>query len=84
MIRTTLSQWHGSQDVLQPCAFYSWKLTPIEQNYEICDKELLPINATEEWHHHQEDTHVRVQVYVDHRNLEYWQIVKALNQCRTS
>lgn len=39
------SQSQSSQEVLNPCTYYSQKLTPAEWNYEILDKELLAIKS---------------------------------------
>ncbi len=47
-----LSQLHGEPPRLQPCVYYSKKLTPAEQNYDIGNRELLAIKlALEEWRH---------------------------------
>lgn len=51
-IGAVLSQRHGTPGKLHPCAFFSRKLTPAENNYDIGNKELLSIKATlEEWTH---------------------------------
>lgn len=53
VIGAMLSQRHSSQQLLHPCAFYSSKLRPVEQNCGILDKEFLAIKAAfEEWHHY--------------------------------
>lgn len=62
---------------LNPCAFFSRKLTLVEQNYDIGNRELLAIKlALEEWRHWLEGTHHPFQVLTDHRNLEYLQDAK--------
>jgi len=44
-----LMQKDGNGD-LHPCAYYSKTFAPAEQNYNIYDRELLPIiHALEEW-----------------------------------
>lgn len=47
-----LCQRPKPQSILHPCAYYSHKLTPVERNYEILDRELFDIQlALEEWQH---------------------------------
>jgi len=41
--RAVLSQWLSGEEKWYPVAFYSKSLSPIEQNYEIHDKEILTI-----------------------------------------
>lgn len=51
-IGAVLSQRHGSQGKLYPCAFFSRKLTAAEWNYDVGNKELLSIKAAlEKWRH---------------------------------
>ncbi len=75
-----LSQYHGEPPLLHPCAFYSKKLTPAEQNYDIGNRELLAIKlALEEWRHWLEGAQHPFTVITDHKNLEYIQNAKRLN-----
>ncbi|KAL0164216.1 hypothetical protein M9458_039969, partial [Cirrhinus mrigala] len=47
-----LSQVVGEPPLLHPCAFFSRKLSPAEQNYDVGNRELLAIKlALEEWRH---------------------------------
>ena len=74
-----LSQY-GNDDVLHPCAFYSRKMLPVECNYKIYDKEMLAIiRALEEW-----DAELRsvphFLILTDHKNLEYFIIMRKLNK----
>jgi len=47
-----LSQCQGSPPKLYPCAYYSRKLSPLERNYDVSDRELLAMKAAfEEWRH---------------------------------
>ena len=63
-------------------AFYSKSLSPVEQNYEIHDKEMLAIiRALEEWRHFLEGARHPVEIWMDHKNLEYFMTAKKLN-CR--
>ena len=59
-------KWH-------PIAFYSKSLSAVEQNYEIYDKEMLAIiHALEEWQHFFKGAKHHVEVWTDHKNLEYF------------
>ncbi len=51
-VGAVLSQRRGEAPVLHPCAFFSKKLSPAEQNYDIGNRELLAIKLVlEEWRH---------------------------------
>ena len=53
----------------------------MEQNYEIHDKEMLAIICTlEEWRHFLEGARHPVEIWTDHKNLEYFMIAKKLNR----
>jgi len=68
-------KWH-------PVAFYSKSLFSMERNYEIHDKEMLAIiRALEEWRHFLESVTYLVEIWTDHKNLEYFMMAKKLN-CR--
>ncbi len=57
---------------LQPCAYYSRKLTPAEQNYDNGNRELSAIKlALEEWQHWMEGANTPSMVITDHQNLQY-------------
>ena len=64
-------------------AFYSKSLSSVEQNYEIYDKEMLAIIRTlKEWRHFlKEATHL-VEIWTNHKNLEYFMTAKKLNCCQ--
>jgi len=48
--RAVLSQQLPREEMWHPVAFYSKFLSPVEQNYEIHDKEMLAIiHALEKW-----------------------------------
>ena len=66
---------------LHPVAFYSKKMLPAEQNYAIYDKELLAIiRGFEEWRPELEGTDEPVQVFTDHKGLEYFMTKKSLTR----
>jgi len=61
-------------------AFYSKSLSPVERNYKIHDKEMLAIIcALEEWRHFLEGAQHPVEIWTDHKNLEYFMTAKKLN-----
>ncbi len=67
---TVLSQCKGEPPVLHPCAYFSKKLSPAEQNYDVVIRELLAIKlALEEWRHWLEGANHTFNT--DHRILEY-------------
>jgi len=69
-------KWHSM-------AFYSKSLSSVEQNYEIHDKEMLAIICTlEEWRHFLEEATYLVEIWTDHKNLEYFITAKKLNHCQ--
>jgi len=63
-------------------AFYSKSLSSVERNYEIHNKEILAIICTlEEWRHFLEGVTHLIEIWTDHKNLEYFMTAKKLN-CR--
>ncbi|KAL0151534.1 hypothetical protein M9458_053186, partial [Cirrhinus mrigala] len=51
-VGAVLSQAIGESPLLHPCAYYSRKPSPAEQNYDVGNRELLAIKLTlEEWRH---------------------------------
>ena len=61
-------------------AFYSKFLSLVEWNYEIHDKEMLAIIHTlEEWRYFLEGAQHPVEIWIDHKNLEYFMTGKKLN-----
>jgi len=66
-------KWH-------PVVFYSKSLSSVEQNYEIHNKKMLAIiRALEEWRHFLEGATHLVEIWTDHKNLEYFIMAKKLN-----
>jgi len=75
-----LSQQLPREEKWHPVAFYSKSLSPVERNYEIHDKEMLAIIcALEEWRHFLEGAWHPVEIWTDHKNLEYFITAKKLN-----
>jgi len=76
-----LSQLSKEDDKWHPVAFLSKSLNAVERNYEIYDKEMLAIiRALEEWRHFVEGARHNVEIWTDHRNLEYFMSAKKLNR----
>ncbi|QRW22406.1 Retrotransposable element Tf2 protein [Rhizoctonia solani] len=75
-----LSQ-QGPDNRLHPIAYMSKLFSGAEANYDTHNKELLAIiKALEEWRIFLEATDKPVQVFTDHRNLEYWMQARTFNQ----
>ncbi|QRW17963.1 Retrotransposable element Tf2 protein [Rhizoctonia solani] len=75
-----LSQ-RGPDNQLHPIAYMSKSFSGAEGNYNTHNKELLAIiKALEEWRIFLEATDKPVQVFTDHRNLEYWMQARTFNQ----
>jgi len=52
----------------------------VERNYKIHDKEMLAIICVlEEWRHFLEGARHWVEIWMDHKNLEYFMMAKKLN-----
>jgi len=76
-----LSQQLPGEEKWHPVAFYSKSLSPVEWNYEIHDKEMLAIiRALEEWRHFLEGARYPIEIWTDHKNLEYFMTAKKLNR----
>jgi hypothetical protein len=66
--------------VLHPVAHYSKKHSQAQCNYNIYDKELMPIiKALQEWRPECEGAAYPLQLITDHKNLEYFMTKKLLN-----
>src|SRR5271163_1772770 len=75
-----LSQQSSEDEKWHPVAYLSKSLSPVERNYDIHDKEMMAvIRALEEWRHVLEGTEHRFEVWMDHKNLEYFMKAKKLN-----
>jgi len=75
-----LSQQLPREEKWHLVAFYSKSLSPVKRNYKIHDKEMLAIiHALEEWRHFLEGARHPVEIWTDHKNLEYFMTAKKLN-----
>jgi RNase H-like domain found in reverse transcriptase len=78
--RAVLSQQSSKDDKWHPIAFLSKSLSLVEQNYEIHDKEMLAIvRVLKECGHFAERAEHQVEIWTDHKNLEYFMTAKKLN-----
>jgi hypothetical protein len=68
-----LSQQQVDDNAWHPVACLSKVLNPVERNYEIHDAEMLAIiRGLEEWKHYLEGARHPVEIWTDHKNLEYF------------
>ena len=64
----------------RPVAYISKSLNKAERNYEIHDKEMLAIiQCLEAWRHFLEEAKDRFEIWMDHKNLEYFMKAQKLN-----
>jgi len=64
----------------RPVAFISKALNEIERNYKIHDKEMLGvIRCLEAWRHFLEGAKLKFEIWMDHKNLEYFMSSQNLN-----
>jgi len=65
----------------RPVAYISKSLNEAERNYEIHDKEMLAIiRYLEAWRHFLEGAKDRFEIWMDHKNLEYFMKAQKLNR----
>jgi hypothetical protein len=70
---TVLSQQSVNDNAWHPVTFLSITLNPVERNYEIHNTEMLAIvRGLEEWRHYLEGARHPVEIWTDHKNLEYF------------
>jgi len=61
--------------------FLSKSLNKTERNYEIHDKEMLPvIRRLENWRHLLKGARSKFEVWTDYKNLEYFMKIQKLNR----
>ena len=62
-------------------AFLSKSLNETEKNYKIYNKKMLAvIRGLENWRYLLEDTKSKFEVWIDHKNLEYFMKAQKLNR----
>ena len=78
-LRACLLQKH--EGVWHPTTYYSWKITPLELNYDIYNKELLGIIAVfKEWRAFLQGTLKPFMIKTDYKNLIGFLTTKELNK----
>lgn len=66
--------------MLNSCAFFSQRLSPVERNYDVGDCDLLAvILALKEWRHWLERSEQLFVSWANHKNLSYLQSAQRLN-----
>lgn len=71
---SVLSLWFGEKPKLHQMAFFSKKLLPAEQTYDIANHELLAVKLPlENWHHWLEGT---AHPFINFTDLEYLKTAK--------
>jgi hypothetical protein len=76
-----LSQQSVDDNAWHPVAFLSKVLNPVERNYEIHDTRMLAIiQGLEEWRHYLDGARHPVEIWTNHKNLEYFQVAQKLNR----
>lgn len=64
-------------------AFCLKNILAIKINYKIHNKELLNIKYSfKEWHHYLEITSNRIIVYMNHKKIDYFTLIRILNCCQ--
>ena len=62
-------------------AFISKSLSTMEWNYKIHDKEMLAvIRCLEAWRHYLEEAKLEFEIWMDHKNLQYFMTSQKLNR----
>jgi hypothetical protein len=75
-----LSQQQVDNNAWHPVAFLSKALNPVARNYKIHDTEMLAIiRGLEEWRYYLEGNRHPVEIWTDHKNLEYFRVAQKLN-----
>ena len=79
VIAAVFSQ-QGDDNEWHPVAFFSKTMAPAELNYQIHDKEMLAIvRSLSHWRAELQGSPHKIEIYTDHRALEYFMTTKALN-----
>ncbi len=73
-----------SDDLIRSVTYFSKTLSFVECNYEIYDKELLTIiRCFEQWRAELQSVESSINVFIDHKSLKYFMIIKKLNRRQT-
>ena len=78
IIAGILSQQHSDKEWYL-VAYFSKTIVSAECNYEVYDKEILVIiHSLSYWHAELQGTGSKIQIYTDHKVLEYFMTTKQL------
>ena len=78
VIAGVLSQQHADGE-WYPVAYFSKTMALAECNYRIHDKEMLAIvRSLDQWRPELQGTAKRIQIFTDHKALEYFMTTKQL------
>jgi len=70
-----------SDKLWRPVTFISKSLSNTERNYKIHDKEMLVVvRCLEAWRHFLEGMTMKFEIWMDHKNLEYFMKAQKLNR----
>ena len=68
--------------MLCPVAYYSNTFTPMEQNYDIYEREFLGVlKALKHFRPHVTAMEIPVTILTDHANLTHWKATRKVNRC---
>ena len=82
VISGILSQFHLNNELWHPVGFFSKTMTAPECNYEIHDKEMLAImRSLQNWRSELVGVRSTIEVFSDHKPLEYFITIKHLTSC---
>jgi len=78
---TTILSIVNEDNEVHPITFYSCTFTAMKLNYNTHNKELLVIfEAFKIWQHYLEGPAYLINIVIDHKNFEYFSIIKVLIQ----
>jgi len=70
-----------SNELWRPVTFISKSLSDTERNYKIHNKKMLAVvKCLEAWRYFLEETTIKFEIWIDHKNLEYFIKVQKLNR----
>jgi hypothetical protein len=79
VVAGVFSQFDPTDGHWHPIAYFSKIMAPAECNYEIHDKEMLAIiRALEQWRAELEGLDSKIQIFSDHKALEYFMTKRQL------
>ena len=75
---------YDDEDVLHSMTFYNKNIILTKCNYEIYDKKLLIIiKCLEHWRSKLKATNILIKIFIDHKSLKHFMIIKELSRRQT-